>query len=40
VLVLPFSLVASGQVELRRIGGWQKITVVRSQHKPAKPSSA
>jgi hypothetical protein len=28
---LPFSLVASGQVKLRRIDGWRKIAVVLSQ---------
>ena len=31
-LVLLFSLVASGQIRLRRIDGWQKIAAVLSQH--------
>ena len=31
-LVLLFSLVASGQIKLRRIGGRQKIAAVLSQH--------
>jgi transposase-like protein len=31
-LVLLFSLVASGQIRLRRIDGWRKITTVLSQH--------
>jgi transposase-like protein len=31
-LVLLFSLVASGQIKLRRIDGWQKIGAVLSQH--------
>ena len=31
-LVLLFSLVVSGQVKLRRIDGWRKITAVLSQH--------
>src|SRR5439155_21840737 len=31
-LVLPFSLVASGQIKLRRIDGWRKIATVLSQH--------
>jgi putative transposase len=31
-LVLLFSLVASGQIKLRRIDGWQKIGTVLSQH--------
>jgi putative transposase len=31
-LVLLFSLVASGQIKLRRIDGWRKITAVLSQH--------
>src|SRR5262245_11257880 len=31
-LVLLFSLVASGQIKLRRIDGWQKIAAVLSQH--------
>jgi transposase-like protein len=32
-LVLLFSLVVSGQIKLRRIDGWRKITAVLSQHK-------
>jgi hypothetical protein len=33
--VVPlFSLVASGQIKLRRIDGWRKIAVVLSQHTP------
>ena len=31
-VVLLFSLVASGQIKLRRIDGWRKIAVVLSQH--------
>jgi putative transposase len=31
-VVLLFSLVASGQIKLRRIDGWRKIAAVRSQH--------
>jgi putative transposase len=31
-LVLLFSLVASGQIKLRKIDGWQKIAAVLSQH--------
>src|ERR1041384_7486802 len=31
-LVLLFSLVASGQITLRKIDGWQKIGAVLSQH--------
>ena len=31
-LVLLFSLVASGQVKLRRIDGWRKIATVLSQN--------
>jgi len=31
-LVLLFSLVASGQIKLRKIDGWQKIGAVLSQH--------
>jgi putative transposase len=31
-LVLLFSLVASGQIKLRRIDGWWKIAAVLSQH--------
>src|SRR5207237_10412252 len=31
-LVLLFSLVVSGQIKLRRIDGWRKITAVLSQH--------
>jgi transposase-like protein len=30
--VLLFSLVASGQIKLRRIDGWRKIAAVLSQH--------
>jgi len=30
--VLLFSLVASGQIELRKIDGWQKISAVLNQH--------
>ena len=30
--VLLFSLVASGQIRLRRIDGWRKIAAVLSQH--------
>jgi transposase-like protein len=33
-LVLLFSLVASGQIKLRRIDGWQKIVTVLRQHTP------
>jgi transposase-like protein len=33
-VVLLFSLVASGQIKLRRIDGWRKIAMVRSQHTP------
>jgi transposase-like protein len=33
-LVLLFSLVASGQIKLRRIDGWRKISTVLSQHTP------
>ena len=29
---LLFSLVASGQIKLRRIDGWRKIAAVLSQH--------
>jgi hypothetical protein len=32
VLVLLFSLVASGQIKLRKIDGWQKIGAVLNQH--------
>jgi len=32
VVVLLFSLVASGQIKLRRIDGWRKIAAVLSQH--------
>jgi transposase-like protein len=32
VLVLLFSLVASGQIKLRRLDGWRKIAGVLSQH--------
>ena len=31
-LVLLFSLVASGQIKLRRIDGWRKIAAVLTQH--------
>ena len=31
-LVLLFSLVASGQIKLRRIDGWRKIAAMLSQH--------
>ena len=31
-LVLLFSLVASGQIKLRRIDGWRKIAAVNSKH--------
>ena len=34
-LVLLFSLVASGQIKLRRIDGWQKIAAVLSHHTAA-----
>jgi len=34
-LVLLFSLVASGQIKLRRIDGWRKIAIVLSQHQAA-----
>jgi putative transposase len=34
-LVLLFSLVASGQIKLRRIDGWRKIAAVLSQHTAA-----
>jgi len=30
-LILLFSLVASGQIKLRKIAGWQKIAAVLSQ---------
>ena len=33
-VVLLFSLLASGQIELRKIDGWQKIATVLSQHNP------
>lgn len=33
-LVLLFSLVASGQIKLRRIDGRQNIDVVLNQHSP------
>ena len=33
-LVLLFSLVASGQIKLRKIDGWQKISTVLSQPNP------
>jgi hypothetical protein len=31
-LALLFSLVASGQIKLRRIDGWRKIATMLSQH--------
>ena len=31
-VVLLFSLVASGQIRLRRVDGWQKIATVLSQN--------
>ncbi len=31
-VVLLFSLVASGQIKLRRIDGWRKIAAMLSQH--------
>ena len=31
-VVLLFSLVASGQIRLRKIDGWRKIAAVLSQH--------
>jgi putative transposase len=34
-LVLLFSLVASGQIKLRRIAGWKKIAAVLNQHSVA-----
>jgi putative transposase len=34
-LVLLFSLVASGQIKLRRIDGWRKIAAVLSGRAPA-----
>ena len=34
-LVLLFSLVASGQIRLRKIDGWRKIGAVLSQHTAA-----
>ncbi len=33
-VVLLFSLVASGQIKLRRIDGWRKIATVVRQHTP------
>jgi putative transposase len=33
-VVLLFSLVATGQIKLRRIDGWRKIAAVLSQHTP------
>jgi putative transposase len=33
-LILLFSLVASGQIKLRRIDGWRKIATVLRQHTP------
>jgi len=34
-VVLLFSLVVSGQIKLRKIDGWRKITAVLSQGRPA-----
>ena len=34
-VVLLFSLVASGQIKLRKIDGWRKIAAVLSQGRPA-----
>jgi hypothetical protein len=34
-LILPVSLVASGQIGLRRIDGWAKIAEVLGQHTAA-----
>ena len=34
-LALLFSLVASGQIKLRRIDGWRKIAAVLSEHTSA-----
>jgi transposase-like protein len=34
-VVLLFSLLASGQIKLRKIDGWQKIATVLSQHPVA-----
>jgi transposase-like protein len=36
-LVLLFSLVASGQIKLRRIDGWRKIAALLSQHTSVAP---
>jgi hypothetical protein len=33
-VVLLFSLVASGQIKLRRIDGWRKIATVLRQYGP------
>ena len=33
-VVLLFSLVASGQIRLRKIDGWRKIATVLRQHTP------
>jgi transposase-like protein len=33
-LVLLFSLVASGQIKLRKIDGWRKIAAVLNPHRP------
>jgi transposase-like protein len=38
-LVLLFSLVASGQIKLRRIDGWRKIAAVLSQHTSVAPDA-
>ena len=36
-LVLLFSLVASGQIKLRKIDGWQMIGAVLNQHTAVAP---
>jgi putative transposase len=36
-IVLLFSLVASGQIKLRRIDGWRRIAAVLSQHTSVAP---
>ncbi len=38
-VVLLFSLVASGQIKLRRIDGWRKIAAVVSQHTAVAPDA-
>jgi len=35
--VVVFSLVASGQIKLRKIDGWQKIGAVLNQHTAMAP---